>query len=256
MIEAISRILGRCESIDTVMPPTALFNEGWLLRLVLDWSDRHRQVVHPLSFSVGASWYSEALLPSRFLQQRRGDSKAESYTHADGIIGHFDVASERRSKVKLRPNTKQFVVLEAKLGSGLSKGTKNAPNYDQAARNVACMAYMLGNAGINPNTIDRLAFHVLAPVACIKSGVFADLVTKSSIKRKVQERVSAYTGKHDAWFQDTFLPTLERIELDILAWEDILSLLPKTIETELMSDFYMHCRRFAVSSLLEPKSQS
>jgi len=245
MLEAISKILGRCGSTSSVLPPTALFNEGWMLRLVLDWLDRNRQVEHPLSFSVDARWYSEALLPSRFLPKMRGDSRAETFTHADGIIGHFAVASGARGDATLLPNAKQFVVTEAKLGSGLSAGTKNAPAYDQAARNVACMAYMLDKEGIDPNTVDRLAFYVVAPDAQIKSGVFADLVTKESIERKVRERISSYKGAHDTWFKNKFLPTLEGIELGILSWrEDVLDALPKTKETELMTEFYEQCRSF------------
>ena len=54
MLEPISRILGRCGSAGSVLPPTELFNEGWMLRLVLDWFDRNRQVEHPLSFRSGA----------------------------------------------------------------------------------------------------------------------------------------------------------------------------------------------------------
>jgi hypothetical protein len=244
MLEAIYRILGRCGSAGSVLPSTELFNEGWMLRLVLDWFDRNRKVVHPLSFMPGARWYSEALLPSRFLPQTRGDPRAESFTHADGVIGHFAVASGERGDATLLPDAKQFVVIEAKLGSGLSAGTKNAPAYDQAARNVACVAYMLGAVGIDPSAVDRLAFYVLAPDAQIKSGVFADLVSKESIERKVQERVSSYEGAHDTWFQGTFLPTLARIELGLLSWENALDSLPKTTETELMAEFYAQCLRF------------
>jgi hypothetical protein len=244
MLEAISRILGRCGTDGSVLPPTELFNEGWMLRLVLDWLDQNRQVEHPLSFRAGARWYSEALLPSRFLPKTRDDSRAESFTHADGIIGHFGVASGARGDATLLPDAKQFVVTEAKLGSGLSAGTKNAPAYDQAARNVACMAHVLDKNGIDPSTVDRLAFYVVAPDAQIKSGIFADLVTKESIQRKVGERIRSYEGAHDAWFKSTFLPTLERIELGILSWEAVLAALPKAKETELMSGFYERCLRF------------
>jgi hypothetical protein len=106
------------------------------------------------------------------------------------------------------------------------------------------MAYMLDIKSIDPSTVDRLAFYVVAPDAQVKSGVFADLVTKESIERKVRERVSSYRGAHDAWFKDKFLPTLERIELGILSWEGVLAALPKTKETELKSEFYEQCLKF------------
>ena len=42
MLASIGEMLGRCGSNKSVLPPTALFNEGWLLCLTLDWFDRIR----------------------------------------------------------------------------------------------------------------------------------------------------------------------------------------------------------------------
>lgn len=244
MLEAMSRILGRCGSSNAVLPPTKMFNEGWILRLILDWFDRNRDFQHPLAFAPEACWYSEALLPSRFLPQMRGDTRAESFTHADGIIGHFSISPGVRGDAKIHPKATQFLVTEAKLGSSLSSGTKNAPNYDQAARNVACIAHMLGNSNIDPSSVENLAFFVIAPESQINSGVFASLVTKESIKGKVQERIASYGGEFDEWFNGLFLVTLARIELGILSWESILSALPKTAETADMCSFYEKCLKF------------
>lgn len=245
MLEAVTNILRRCGSDASVLPPTELFNEGWILRLVLDWLSRNRQVDHPLSFLPGAGWYSEALLPSRFLPVNRGDNKGESFTHADGVLGHFSVASGIRGDLKLLPDARQFVVTEAKLGSALSAGTKNAPTFDQAARNVACMAYLLGSARISPNKFDRLAFYVLAPRKQIEAGVFGELVTKPSVERNVRERVESYGGIHDVWFHEIFRPTLAGIELGVLSWEDdVLAALPESAEKAGLVEFYSQCLRF------------
>ena len=40
----------------------------------------------------------------------------------------------------LVPDSKQFIVIEAKMYSSLGGGTKKVAFYDQAARTVACMA--------------------------------------------------------------------------------------------------------------------
>ena len=64
------------------------------------------------------------------------------------------------------------------MSSKLSSGTKNASGYDQAARNVACMAETLRSAGNKPGQMKRLAFYVTAPQNQIENGVFGDLVTK------------------------------------------------------------------------------
>lgn len=244
MIEMITNILNRCGTADSVLPPTELYNEGWMLRLVLDWFDRNREFTHSLSFAPDARWYSEALLPSRFLPQTRGDTRAESFTHADGIIGHFSISPGLRGDASILPGVKQFIVTEAKLGSSLSKGTTNAPTYDQAARNVACIAHMLANSGVDPNSLDSLAFYVIAPETKIKSGAFANLVTKESIEAKVRERIASYAGEHDKWFQETFIPMLDCIYLDVLSWESILQALPDTAEVHVIRNFYTKCLEF------------
>jgi hypothetical protein len=123
MLTAVEDILRRCGTSAAVMPPTMLFNEGWLLRLVLGRLDKNRGVAHPLALEPNARWYSEALLPSRFLPTRRGDPLAESFTHADGVVGHFTIEPGIRGDAVLHERAEQFVVAEAKLGSVLgSKG--------------------------------------------------------------------------------------------------------------------------------------
>jgi len=244
MPNAVVEILSRCGTSRSVLPPTELFNEGWMLRLVLDWLDRHRDHPHVLAFEPGARWYSEALLPSRFLPRTRGDRLAESFTHADVFIGHFMVDSGKRGDATLDPAPKQFIVTEAKLGSSLSAGTKNAPAYDQAARNVACMAHMLAVGGVSPDSLNRLGFYVLAPQQQIEAGVFGDLLSQQSIRAKVAQRIEPYEGVHDGWFQDSFLPLLERIELRAIGWEQILEDLPPTEERAELERFYAQCLAF------------
>lgn len=244
MIEAIARILNRCGTSNPVLPPTEVFNEGWMLRLVLDWFDRNRDLVHPLSFAPEARWYSEALLPSRFLPLLRSDARAESFTHADGVIGHFAVNSGVRGDAVVLPDARQLIVTEAKLGSLLSVGTKNAPTYDQAARNVACIAHMLDSAHIDPASVENLAFYVIAPQSQIKAGLFANLVTKDSIEAKVRDRVTSYAGLHDRWLESVFLPVLTRIRLDTLSWEGILEAMPGTPEVDVIRTFYTECLKF------------
>jgi hypothetical protein len=244
MLEAVTKIFSRCGSSDSVLPPTELYNEGWMLRLVLDWLDRNREVTHPLSFAHNARWYSEALLPSRFLPQNRGDVRAESFTHADGIIGHFSILPGERGAAKVFRDAKQLIVTEAKLGSSLSSGTKNASTFDQVARNVACIAHMIGTAGANIDTFDHLGFYVLAPEAQIRAGMFGDLITRESVERKVRTRVLKYDGIFDAWFEEMFKPVLARIKLGALAWESVLDALPITLETQQMWAFYEICLKF------------
>jgi hypothetical protein len=161
-------------------------------------------------------------MSSQFLPRERRDPLAESYTHADGAIGEFEIGNSGEGDLKLCADARRFVVIEAKLSSPLSSGTKNAPDYDQAARNVACMAQVLSIAGRHPANMDVLGFFVVAPASQIRDKVFAAHLSRDGIRTKVSERAAAYRdSKKLGWLEEWFLPTLEQITIDALSWENL-----------------------------------
>ena len=233
------RVIDILESAGTeavVIRPTELYNEGWMLRLILDWAQQHAPESHPLAFLPDAQWYSEALLWPPFLARWRGDQLAETWTHADGVVGHFNVGGTSKAGLTLREGAAQLVVVEAKMWSKLSPSTTNAPGYDQAARTVACIAETLKRADIKPQQMKRLSFFVVAPLRQIDSGVFGDIVTKNSIKERIQNRVASYQGIRDEWFDQWFSPMLDTIALDVLSWEELLKQLDRSYQV-----FYDQC---------------
>lgn len=72
-LKRIAQIQGLADEPDSPIRPTEVFNEGWMLRLLLDWMAAEGRSDHPLSFDEAARWSSEAVLPSSFLPRRRGD---------------------------------------------------------------------------------------------------------------------------------------------------------------------------------------
>lgn len=197
-----------------------------MLRLVLEWFSTNRNINHFLSFDETATWFSEARLASTFLPRRRGDKQAEGYTHADGVIGHFKIGSAGQSDLTVLRDATELKVVEAKMFSKLSKGTTHAPRYNQAARNVACIAEILQIAKRKPDELQSLGFYVLAPKEQIDAGVFGDQLEKQSLEEVVWERVDGYEVSGDevpkeVWFKECFLPTLERIETKCISWEDV-----------------------------------
>jgi hypothetical protein len=149
-----------------------LYNEGWILRLVLDAFDRHRLPRHPLSPLESARWFSEPLLPSAFLPRARRDPLGESWTHADGVVGHFNIGLGGRADLSLAKRATQFIVTEAKMFSRLSSGVSHARYYDQAARNVGCIAEVLARAGRDPADLSGLGFYLIAPQKQFDEGAF------------------------------------------------------------------------------------
>ncbi len=246
-IDRIAELLFELDGEKGKLPPTELYNEGWMLRLCLDWFSRQQSETGTLAFLEGAEWYSEALLPSAFLPRHRGDYLAESWTHADGVIGHFDIGKESVGGLTLKPDARQLVVTEAKMFSKLSSGVKNASFYNQAARNVACIAEVLSRAEVDAEDMERIGFFVIAPKTRIDEGVFADFVGKRGIRSVVERRVAEYQEQSKAdWLEGRFMPVIERADVRCVSWEDLIADIDKadTEYGQALGRFYEKCVQF------------
>lgn len=247
VIDRVAQLLSNVDDNNGVIPPTDLYNEGWMLRLVIDWFDQNRSTECDLQFTEGARWYSEALLPSAFLPRQRGDKLAESWTHADGAIGHFQIGRNGIGDLSLSSDATQLIITEAKMFSKLSAGVTNARFFNQAARNVACIAEIANRANISPSKFNRIGFYVIAPNSRIAEGVFEDDMVVDNVRTTVERRVSEYgDNTHDEWFENWFLPTLDVANIRCISWEEIL----KTIESDdpasvkRLRSFYEKCLKF------------
>jgi hypothetical protein len=250
IITRICAMIESCTTDSPLFPPTLLYNEGWLLRLVIDWFSMNDVPNHPLSFPRNARWYSEALLPSAFLARRRADRLAESWTHVDAAIGHFEIGKDAKADLSLLPDAEHFVVLEAKMFSRLSSGVKNAKYFDQAARTVACVAKVLKRADRHPSNLSHLGFYVLAPQSQIDAGRFDREMERDSMRQKVEQRVAEYAGAKDQWYVDWFEPTLQRIEIGVVSWEDLIGTIAEhdSASAHSIEEFYEQCVRYNQSA--------
>lgn len=194
MENVISDILNRLDSGNRNLPPTYLYNEGWLLRLILHWFSKNKHLTnHEFGFLQKSRWYSEALLSSPFLTECKKDHLSESYTHADGVIGDFQIGGSGKGDLVLNEDCEQFIVIEAKMYSKLSQGIKNASNYDQVTRNIACMSHMVAKHRIDEEQFKRLGFYIIAPEEQIsKDRAFREYTRKENIIDKVLARINEY----------------------------------------------------------------
>jgi len=243
----IVELLSKAKDPSRVFPATDLYNEGWMLRLVLDWFNQNRHVECDIQFLNDSTWYSEALLPSQFLTRYRGDQLAESWTHADGVIGHFEIGKSADGDLTLNDKATQLIVTEAKMFSKLSPGVTHANYYNQAARNVACIAEIFNRAKINPSSSEDVAFYVVAPKIRIDEAIFSNQMSKDSIREIVKKRVSEYDDKSKwLWCEEWFLPTVDSMKLRCIAWEELLAVISKNNESDghELLDFYEHCLEF------------
>ena len=92
----------------------------------------------------------------------------------------------------------------------LSSGVKNASYFNQAARNIACIAELICRAQIFPSSLKRIGFFVIAPESQINDAVFAEYMALDNIRNTVERRISDYQEQEkEKWFKDWFIPTLE-----------------------------------------------
>ena len=231
-------------------PPTQLYNEGWLGRLVMQWFSTHSVPNYSLQFAPQATWFSEALLPTAFRPRWRTDPLGESRTHADGVIGHFRIGDVGKADLSLTPHATQFVVVEAKLMASLAAGVGKAKAFDQAARNVACMVEVLARAKRPARSMEALRFLVLAPQTQIATGNFKQLMTRASIQAKVAARVAAYVGERDEWFHEWFEPSLRQIHLHVISWEETLETIGRLDPPfgQELAEFYQQALKFCGAS--------
>jgi hypothetical protein len=249
VMERILSILKSCTSDSPSFPATILFNESWLLRLVLDWFSTHEVPDHPLNFLEEARWFSEASLPSAFLKSPKSTKLAESWSHVDGVIGHFVIGKEHKADLSLLSDARQLVVLEAKMSSPLADKTANADYWDQAARTIACVAETLRRAAHCPSDLHALGFYVLAPQSQLDKAAFIEQMSRDSIRQKVERRVGEYVEAGDelknVWYSGWFDPTFQNIDIRTLSWEEVIAVIEKhdLQSANLISAFYQQCKQ-------------
>ncbi len=152
-------IIKTLNSNEPNLNPTEIYNEGWMTRLLVYESIKEKIKLKGIDYKKIKYWTSEALISSPFVKD---DKYREGYTHADMALGDFSVDFNTRGQIKILKNAKIFGIMEAKMGSNLSKGTKYFKNYNQASRNLACIAY--NTMGTNC----EIFFYVVAPENKIK----------------------------------------------------------------------------------------
>lgn len=222
-----------------------LYNEGALLRIALALESKGVHCL-PFRFAEGARWLAEPLLYSAFQANFQGDKQAERHTHADGVVGNVAIDKLTKRGLELSPDARQFVVIESKLFSDLSSGTTNAVDYDQAVRNVACMAETLKRTGLRASQVDSMGFYVIAPHDRVAR--HQPLLTQESMNRKVESRISIYPHELQAglrsWKLDWFDPLLEKAVIATETWEAIIERCKKSspLEGKGFEEFYIQCR--------------
>lgn len=227
--------------------PTEFYNEGWLLKVLVLAITDFGKTKHPLYVNESEKFFSEGLLPSPFLTQGKKNPFAESHTHADGAIGDFSIGNDK-TKGLLELNGNKLNIFEAKINSGFSKNVTNAPFYNQAARYVACIAETIDKAD-KIKVLDNLSigFYLLLPKDKYETKNFKECLNREHILETVKQRVEQYKDeanyeKRKEWFETKFKPVLQKIVIDPLFYEYIISELQDYKYIDEINNFYKSCK--------------
>lgn len=237
----ISEIIRTIETSNANVNPTEIYNEGWMTRLLVYYSFQEKIKLEEIDFALIKNWTSEALLSSPFV----GVSKIrEGYTHADIALGDFTVNYEVTGKLRVNDDAEIFGVIEAKMGSPLSKLTTNAPDYNQASRSVACIAH---------NTVNdcKTFFYVVLPKSKVVKGnrakiSISDLVKIDKIKTQIENRFGHHNSNNEAIINEfDIIEKAEKCIVGIITYEDWIDLFinrPQIRET--LEKFYTNCKKW------------
>ena len=249
MKSEILQILEKADKVDSNIPPTLLYNEGWMLRIILQQIKEKKIIDDDLSYpNDDIDWYSEALLPSPFLARTRGDNLSESWTHADGVVGKFKIGKTDTGDLSLKDACDFFYITEAKMYSTLSTGTKNADNYNQAARNISCIAKLIfANKTIQIENFQKLGFYVILPEDQIKAKPTFSLFTdKENIKTTIMNRLSSYPTddiqKREIfdWINLNLNRLIDKLDVKLITWENLIA---KSNDNSIKI-FYEKCKEY------------
>ena len=125
-MNVVSELIASFDPKQPYFRPTEIYNESWLIKVVLHHASTIKDTDHYLGFLPGSTWFSEGILPTAFKARFRGDPLSEARTNADGVIGHIRIGDKAKADLELIEDAKQFTVIEAKVGSPLAAGVTHA----------------------------------------------------------------------------------------------------------------------------------
>jgi len=231
------------EAPKCLFPETLVFNEGWLLRLVLrEWlAGSGGSRFGFLPFPEGATAYTEGQLYTPFKARCRGDELAESHTHVDGIVGDFSI-SGTKSGIELKPDFRYIAAFEAKIFSRIAPGVTNTPGFDQVSRTAACLI----NSVLLAQPQASYSAHLVVVYAKDNRHIDPGAYGKGHIEDEITQRVQPFVRakepseaivRFDAGWKDV----LQRLHVWFLTWEEVLG----SIGSDELWRFYELCKSFA-----------
>jgi hypothetical protein len=225
------------KSIDSDTPninPTQIYNEGWMTRLMVYYSIQDGITINGIDYSKIKNWCSEALLSSPIKPKVKEDKLGEGPTHTDMAIGDFTVNFENSGEIDVLLDAKIFGVIEAKMKSNLSQGTKYAKEYNQASRNLACIAKKTCES---ENC--EIFFAVVAPEKTILKHKIENQIKLEKIIEQINIRFTNYQKKcGEIENMNKIIEKAEKSKTWCISYEDWICKFEKHESKNVLNSFY------------------
>ncbi|MDR2811035.1 MAG: hypothetical protein LBB84_10875 [Tannerellaceae bacterium] len=236
LIQKIEALNALSEGIN----PTIVYNEGWMVRLLVMQSIEQKITIDNIDFGQFRKWTSEAQISSPFSgSELKKDNLNETRTHADVVIGDFDVNFDDNAGIRIKENAKIIGIIEAKMGSNLSQGTKNTEfkNYNQVSRSICCLAF-----NVVPQDCSTFVF-VVAPKSTLEKHKISEQITNTEIKEQIRKRLEE-TESGKILDLEKFNTKVKNCKVLAISFEEWIEKIDdKNVKTK-MSDFYDKCKKY------------
>lgn len=235
-----NKIINIIQSIENAQPnvnPTVIYNEGWMIRLLVLSSIQEKVKFDSIDFSSIFNWTSESLISSPFINAKK---YREGYTHADIAIGDFKVDYSNRGEIEILTDAKHLGIIEAKMGSNLSQGTTHVLDYNQASRNLVCIA---------SNTINKPVcktfFYVVAPASKIKDHEIVAQIELDAVKKQVNQRFELHKSETDIYsLNEQIIAKIENCVIKAISYEEWINLFKNSTAHNDLQNFYEKAKKW------------
>ena len=216
--------------------PTEIYNEGWMTRLLVYESIKEKIKLKDIDFKIISYWTSEALISSPFVKAKK---YREGYTHADIALGDFSVDFNKRGEIIVSKIAKIFGIIEAKMGSNLSQGTTHFKNYNQASRNLACIAY---------NTCDidcEIFFYVVAPEKKLVEHEIKKQIDLQTMIDQIAFRFKEYSDEFKrAQKMDLIISKALKCKVESISYEEWIEKIKNYDSRKFLDEFYQKAKKW------------
>jgi type III secretory pathway component EscV len=147
-------------------------------------------------------------------------------------LGDFIVNYDERGEVVLNESAKILGIIEAKMGSNLSQGTKNAKNYNQASRNICCLSYVTRNS---PNC--EIFFVVVAPEETIKKNEIENQIKQENVLNQIKARFQHSAEEYCSEIQEQ----AEKCKILTISYKEWINEIKDYEVKKILDEFYGKC---------------